>query len=76
MLSVSLPSGDHGSRFADIEGRNSFHENGAGDVSGGEVAFMIEGRREEAGEVCGIAFASLWERQWSHEFVHDKHGPF
>ena len=37
---------DHGSRFADIEGRrSSLHENRAGDVSGGEVAFTIEGRR-------------------------------
>ena len=46
---------DHGSCFADIEGRSSFHENRAGDVSGGEVAFMIESRREEAVEVYGTA---------------------
>ena len=66
---------DHGSCFADIEGRSSFHENRAGDVSGGEVAFMIESRREEAVEVYGIAVAFLLERQWSHAFVHDKHSP-
>ena len=35
----------------------------------------VDRGRVEAVEVCGIAVAFLLERQRSHEFVHDKHGP-
>ena len=35
---------DDSSRFADVEGRSSFHEHRASDISRSEVALMIEGR--------------------------------